>query len=96
MATTTNSGHVQYHALENAVSAERHDVVHYIVAARDRAEDCANALGFFFCRDLLVAEINLLGVVRVWVICGHECSRSFAPSCRLSLFGLPLANRNVG
>ena len=53
------------HAVDEAVfpqpvHAARHQVVHHVVAARDRAEDRADAPRLFFRADQLVAEIHLV------------------------------------
>jgi hypothetical protein len=42
------------------MKAARHKVVHHIVAAGDRTEDRADALGLLFRCDEFLAEIDLL------------------------------------
>ena len=46
--------------LPQPVHAARHQVVHHVVAARDRAEDAADAPRLFLGADQLVAEIDLV------------------------------------
>ena len=52
--------------LPQAVHSARHEVVHDVVAARDGAEDLADAARFLLGADQLVAEIDFVA---------HECPR---------------------
>jgi hypothetical protein len=45
-------------ALPHPVQAQRHEVVHHVVAARDRIEDAGDALRLFVFGHFLVAEVG--------------------------------------
>ena len=51
-------GHLDRHALEDSMGAERHQVVHHVVTAGNALEDFADQAGLFGWRNLAVAEVD--------------------------------------